>query len=84
MVCGGDGIVHTALQVVVGTAVPLGIIPAGSGNDFARALGLPLGDIVSAAALVLAGHSIAVDLALQTVIVPDYHCDSGGSSHIQV
>ena len=64
VVCGGDGIVHTALQVVAGTAVPLGIIPAGSGNDFARALGLPLGDLAGAAAVVAGGHANPVDLGL--------------------
>jgi len=41
VVCGGDGIVHTALQAVAGSPVPLGVVPAGSGNDFARDLGIP-------------------------------------------
>ena len=62
VVCGGDGIVHTALQAVAGTQVPLGVVPAGSGNDFARALGLPLGDIGAAVAVVSAGRSVSVDL----------------------
>ena len=62
VVCGGDGIVHAALQVLAGTPVPLGIIPAGSGNDFARALGLPLGDLVEAVAGVVAGRSMPIDL----------------------
>ncbi len=55
VVCGGDGIVHTALQAVAGSQVPLGVVPAGSGNDFARALGLPLGDLAAAVAVVAAG-----------------------------
>lgn len=38
---GGDGMVHVALQAVAGTQVPLGIIPAGTGNDLAATLGLP-------------------------------------------
>jgi diacylglycerol kinase (ATP) len=59
---GGDGLVNLAVQVVAGTAVPLGIIPAGSGNDIARALGIPRGDPVAAADLVLAGTTRAVDL----------------------
>jgi diacylglycerol kinase (ATP) len=41
---GGDGLVNMALQVVAGTQVPLGVVPAGAGNDFARALGLSLAD----------------------------------------
>ena len=39
VVCGGDGIVHLTLNAVAGTTVPLGVVPAGSGNDFARSLG---------------------------------------------
>jgi diacylglycerol kinase (ATP) len=62
VVCGGDGIVHTALQAVAGTPLSLGIIPAGSGNDFARALGLPLSDGAAAAAVVVAGNDRAIDL----------------------
>lgn len=33
---GGDGTLHLAVNVVAGTQVPLGYLPAGSGNDFAR------------------------------------------------
>lgn len=39
---GGDGMVNLALQAVAGTTTPLGVIAAGTGNDFARALGLPI------------------------------------------
>jgi diacylglycerol kinase (ATP) len=42
--CGGDGTVHTVLQELVGTALPLGIIAGGSGDDIAAALGFPTGD----------------------------------------
>ena len=38
---GGDGLVHCAVQAVAGTGVPLGIVPAGGGNDLAGILGLP-------------------------------------------
>ncbi|MFG3348819.1 diacylglycerol kinase [Streptomyces sp. NPDC048018] len=41
---GGDGMVSLALQAVAGTGTPLGVIPVGTGNDFARCLGLPLRD----------------------------------------
>ncbi|MBT2479974.1 diacylglycerol kinase [Streptomyces sp. ISL-94] len=39
---GGDGMVSLALQAVAGTLVPLGVVAVGTGNDFARALGLPV------------------------------------------
>ncbi|HEY0000995.1 MAG TPA: diacylglycerol kinase family protein [Actinoplanes sp.] len=32
---GGDGTVHRALQAVAGTGVGFGVVPAGTGNDFA-------------------------------------------------
>lgn len=42
VVVGGDGMVHLGTNVVAGTAVPLGIVAVGSGNDVARDLGLPV------------------------------------------
>lgn len=44
IVVGGDGTVSLGAELVADTPVRLGIIPAGSGNDFARVLGLPVGD----------------------------------------
>lgn len=41
VVVGGDGTVSLGAEVVANTPVRLGVVPAGSGNDFARALGLP-------------------------------------------
>ncbi|RHW25307.1 diacylglycerol kinase [Nocardioides immobilis] len=63
VVCGGDGLVHLALQVVAGTDVPLGIIPAGTGNDAARAVGIPLRAPAAAARRLLAWEPRRIDLA---------------------
>lgn len=49
VVIGGDGMCHLAIQELAGTPTALGIIAAGTGNDFAAALGLP-GDTLRAAA----------------------------------
>lgn len=38
---GGDGIVHHVSQAMVGTEVPLGIVPTGTTNVVARLLGIP-------------------------------------------
>ena len=40
VVVGGDGRVRIAVDAVAGSGVVLGIVPQGTGNDFARALGL--------------------------------------------
>jgi diacylglycerol kinase (ATP) len=45
---GGDGLAHLATQVLAGTPTVLGMIPVGTGNDFARALGLTEDDIDAA------------------------------------
>ncbi|MGX5183753.1 diacylglycerol kinase [Streptomyces avermitilis] len=45
---GGDGMAHLALQAVGGTRTPLGLVAVGTGNDFARALGLPVRDPAAA------------------------------------
>ncbi|MBC8352658.1 MAG: diacylglycerol kinase family lipid kinase [Planctomycetes bacterium] len=64
VVAGGDG---TVSQVVNGIAtdfgrVELGVIPLGTGNDFARSLELPLDDLESAVAIALGEQIRAVDL----------------------
>ncbi|MBD2831182.1 diacylglycerol kinase [[Kitasatospora] papulosa] len=48
---GGDGMMSLALQAVAGTATPLGAVAVGTGNDFARALGLPIRDPAAAGRL---------------------------------
>jgi len=57
---GGDGAVHLAVQGVAASGAALGIVPAGTGNDFARALGL-LGLSVEEAAAVALGPTRQVD-----------------------
>jgi diacylglycerol kinase (ATP) len=44
VVVGGDGMVHFAANLLAGSTVPLGIVPAGTGNDVARGLGIPTDD----------------------------------------
>jgi diacylglycerol kinase (ATP) len=44
VVAGGDGSVHHLLQAVGDSGVPIGVVPAGSGDDAARAWGLGRGE----------------------------------------
>ena len=63
---GGDGTVHLGLQAVAGTGVPYGVIPAGTGNDFAVESGLPTDPVAAATRIVealAAGRTRSVDLA---------------------
>jgi YegS/Rv2252/BmrU family lipid kinase len=60
--CGGDGTVRAVATGVAHTAASVGIIPMGTGNIFARNLGLPLQDPPSALRLAIDGEDIAVDV----------------------
>jgi diacylglycerol kinase (ATP) len=44
IVVGGDGMVSLGVNVLAGSDVPFGLVAAGTGNDFARALGVPHDD----------------------------------------
>jgi diacylglycerol kinase (ATP) len=50
---GGDGMVNLALNAVAGTSTPLGIVPAGTGNDLAASLRLPVKDPIAATGVVV-------------------------------
>ena len=66
VVAGGDGTVGLAVQELAGTGIPLGIIPSGTGNDFAATLGLRELDVEAAVAAIAAGATRRVDLARVT------------------
>lgn len=59
---GGDGTFQALVNGVYGSDATIGILPAGGGNDFAAALGLPR-DPVLAAQMILKGKPRFVDLA---------------------
>jgi diacylglycerol kinase (ATP) len=63
VVVGGDGMAHLGVQAVANTGTPLGLIPAGTGNDVARYFDLPRKDPVAAADRLLGATVRTVDLA---------------------
>ena len=64
VVIGGDGVIRLALQSLARKKIPLGIVPAGTGNDHAREYGIPVGDPEAAVDVIAAGHTEAADLEL--------------------
>lgn len=64
VVVGGDGVIRLALQSLARNDIPLGIVPAGTGNDHAREYRLPTGDPATAVDVIAAGHTETVDLGL--------------------
>jgi diacylglycerol kinase (ATP) len=63
VVMGGDGMVHLALQAVVGTPTSLGVVATGTGNDVSRALGIAPRQPLAAADVVVAGDTRRIDVA---------------------
>jgi len=61
MAAGGDGTVNDVAQPLVGTETALGVLPMGSGNDYARVLSIP-GDLRSAAKVLAQHHVRAADV----------------------
>src|SRR3954449_12225394 len=61
LVCGGDGTVREVCAELAGTGIPVGIVPAGTGNLLARNLDIPL-YIRAAIDVALTGQDRAIDL----------------------
>ncbi|TQJ50828.1 YegS/Rv2252/BmrU family lipid kinase [Phycicoccus sp. SLBN-51] len=61
-VAGGDGMVHLGVNLCADTKTPLAIIAAGTGNDIARGLGLPVHDPIAAADVVGSGIPREIDV----------------------
>ncbi|BDZ56093.1 diacylglycerol/lipid kinase family protein [Agromyces marinus] len=70
VVVGGDGMVSLGVNVLARSAVPLGVIAAGTGNDLARALGLPHDD-----------PEVAIDALVEALRRPPQPIDLGLMRH---
>lgn len=60
--CGGDGTISAVADALVGTKVPLGVLPGGTANSIATALGLPR-DLYAACEAILGQPARAIDVA---------------------
>ncbi len=61
IVGGGDGTLNAAVEGLVDTQLPLGILPLGTANDLARTLGIPA-TLPEACRVLAAGKTQAIDL----------------------
>jgi len=76
VIVGGDGMVNLGANLLAGTGVPLGIVPSGTGNDMARALGIPYDDTEAAVGILveaLTRPALEIDAGLIT------HSDADGA-----
>lgn len=74
LACGGDGTVNEVARAMCHATIPMGIIPAGSGNGLARHIVIPVDPMRSLEA-VIAGHATACDYA--TVNGRPFFCTCG-------
>lgn len=58
---GGDGTVHETAMGLVGTPTPMGVLPSGSGNDFAGGIGCPT--VADGLEAITMGRTLVVDVA---------------------
>jgi YegS/Rv2252/BmrU family lipid kinase len=63
IVGGGDGSLNAAASGLLATKLPLGVLPLGTGNDFARTIGVPL-DLAEAINVIASGKTSPVDLGM--------------------
>jgi diacylglycerol kinase (ATP) len=61
IVGGGDGTINLALKPILEAGLPLGVLPLGTANDFARTLGIPA-DPSEALGVIAAGATRLIDV----------------------
>ena len=64
IVVGGDGSINEAVQALAGSPTALAVLPSGTGNVWAREVGIPVNDLPGAARTLVHGQVRTVDLGM--------------------
>lgn len=77
---GGDGQARSVATGLLGTSTALGLLPAGSANDYARAIGVPRDSVAAATDLLLEAHRARVDVVrVESAERVDHFLNVGGA-----
>ncbi|MFJ7289553.1 diacylglycerol/lipid kinase family protein [Curtobacterium sp. NPDC098951] len=71
LVVGGDGTLRVAAEVLHGSRIPIALLPTGTGNLYARNLGIPIGDVTAAVRSAFRGADRPVDVAFAALTSAD-------------
>jgi diacylglycerol kinase (ATP) len=90
IVVGGDGSLHTMLGALwrrgEAAGCDVGLIPLGTGNDFARGVGIPVDDLPGAARMILDGEPRPLDLFISDrdgIVVNAVHVGAGADAALK-
>lgn len=80
VVAGGDGTVRLVAGAISHTGIPLGVLPLGTGNLYARNINIPTDDFDTASRIAFQGEARDMDLAWLNLHPSDIHNEDGPTS----